>query len=239
MSVEEELERWYDVLNENVFSCQLPNAVFTVYCSEQRKKSSIIYESGKVYNIYIHRNVLHGEIDKIITFIIHEQVHIYCRIKKISDTSRNCRYHNNRYAAVAEEHGLILEYRGTEGYVTVGTDDEILKSLPAFINRDRWGKILSEYEIRYQNRLNYDKGNFCSQVFACENCNNKAVGQERTRIICDKCRTLMVPVIREKNTFLPGKYKTVKCPGCRRKITGIDDGKYICGFCFEKMIDTK
>ena len=71
MSVEEELERWYDVLNENVFSSQLPNAVFTVYCSEQRKKSSIIYESGKVYNIYIHINVLHGEIDKIITFIIH------------------------------------------------------------------------------------------------------------------------------------------------------------------------
>ena len=51
MSVEEELERWYDVLNENVFSSQLPNAVFTVYCSEQRKKSSIIYESGKVYNV--------------------------------------------------------------------------------------------------------------------------------------------------------------------------------------------
>lgn len=28
MSVEEELERWYDVLNENVFSSQLPQRSF-------------------------------------------------------------------------------------------------------------------------------------------------------------------------------------------------------------------
>ena len=55
MSVEEELERWYDVLNENVFSSQLPNAVFTVYCKKKKKKSSIIYESGKVYNIYTQK----------------------------------------------------------------------------------------------------------------------------------------------------------------------------------------
>lgn len=78
--------------------------------------------------------MLHGEIDKIITFIIHEQVHIYWQDKKkFQIRAGTGRYHNNRYAAVAEEHGLILEYRGTEGYVTVGYSDEILKSLPAFI----------------------------------------------------------------------------------------------------------
>ncbi len=48
--------------------------------------------------------------------LLHEAAHALAWVRKIQDTSRGCRYHNKRYAAIAREVGLVVEEMGKHGW---------------------------------------------------------------------------------------------------------------------------
>jgi hypothetical protein len=52
--------------------------------------------------------------------LLHEAVHALAHVRGIKDTSRRGRYHNKRFAALAEDLGLEVEKNKTYGHVTTG-----------------------------------------------------------------------------------------------------------------------
>ena len=57
--------------------------------------------------------------------LIHEAAHGIANAREIADTSRDGRYHNRRYKALAEEVGLTCEKLGTYGYTDTRLTDAL------------------------------------------------------------------------------------------------------------------
>ena len=48
--------------------------------------------------------------------MLHEMAHLYNLIHEIKDVSNNGYYHNKKFKATAEAHGLHIEHHGTYGW---------------------------------------------------------------------------------------------------------------------------
>lgn len=54
----------------------------------------------------------------VLATLLHEAAHALGRVREINDTSRQQRYHNGRFKALAEELGLVAEQRRLSGWAT-------------------------------------------------------------------------------------------------------------------------
>ena len=106
-----QLEHIYNSLNADFFSGELPVPIITVqskpgtygHCTTskvwQRK------ETG-AYELNIAAEVLNYPIEETLDTMIHEMCHLYCRENGIKEVSRGGKYHNGKFKAIAEAHGL-------------------------------------------------------------------------------------------------------------------------------------
>lgn len=64
----------------------------------------------------------------VLATLIHEAAHGAARTRGIQDTSRQGRYHNTKFKAIAEEFGLSIEHDRTIGWSTTQLPDETATS---------------------------------------------------------------------------------------------------------------
>lgn len=107
------LEDAYDVLNQKYFEGALPKAGITIQSSPKAYGHftpwNAWHENEHSYKeINIGAETLNREIFTVLATLIHEQVHFYCRINNIKDTSRSGNYHNKRVKIEAEKEVLLL-----------------------------------------------------------------------------------------------------------------------------------
>jgi hypothetical protein len=70
---------------------------------------------------YVHEVLIGGEglqrsAADVLATLLHESAHAIARVREIADTSRQGRYHNARFKALAEELGLTVERDPTIGW---------------------------------------------------------------------------------------------------------------------------
>lgn len=61
-----------------------------------------------------------GRVRKTVSTLLHEAAHAYAFANKIQDTSRQGRWHNKKFATLAEQFGCIVEPNVQIGHVTSG-----------------------------------------------------------------------------------------------------------------------
>lgn len=235
-TIDNELTRLYENINEQIFNSLLPIAIFTIYDTAERGKKQLIYESSRVYNIYIHENVLYDDAETIIRYLLHQMIHIYCKCNGIKEVSRNDRYHNSKYNKEALKHGLITEWNSTNGFHTIEIKKDVFLSVKKYFSEENWKLALDEYKKIRQPKENIKhKGPYRVQYFICPQCDSIANGHERIKIICGTCNVNMVPSDMKKKPEY--KMKEYACVICNRRMNGLTGRKYTCGYCFHDMVE--
>ena len=75
-------------------------------------------KNGGAYELNIAAEVLNYPIEETLDTMLHEMVHLYCRENGIKEVSRGGKYHNGRFKAIAEAHGLTCVPCGQYGWNT-------------------------------------------------------------------------------------------------------------------------
>lgn len=118
------LEHTYDAARANV--PDLPTNVAFVLQGTGRKRGGTVLghyapgryldaDASKVHEIMISGDTLSRGPVEVLTTVLHEAAHALADVRGIKDTSRQNRYHNRRFLALAEE--LTLSYDQPENYV--------------------------------------------------------------------------------------------------------------------------
>lgn len=75
-------------------------------------------KSDSFYEINIASEFLDCEIECTLDMLIHEMIHLYCRVNDIQETSRGGCYHNKKFKDLAEKCGLQCFYDKKVGWNT-------------------------------------------------------------------------------------------------------------------------
>jgi len=115
---EKELTRVYNRFNKHFWNNELPDVVITILPSKSTYGHITVNpiwvdktgdDSVKKYELNISADTIDRSPKELCETLLHEQVHLYCIIHEIQDTSNNGRYHNRNFKQVAEEHGYIIK----------------------------------------------------------------------------------------------------------------------------------
>jgi len=132
--VNAKLENLFDILNDAYFESKLPKPIITIqsrpgtygHCSNDKR-----WKAGCVgwYEINIGAEVLNRAWKNTAATMLHEMVHLYCRMNDLKETCQNGRYHNKLFKAEAEKRDLKIEYNSTIGYSVTEPTDALVSTL--------------------------------------------------------------------------------------------------------------
>ena len=121
-----QLEKMFNVINIDFFNGELPKCILTVQSSKGRSYGHSTCQKiwkdrahdTSYYEINIASEFLDREIECTLDTLIHEMIHLYCRVKDIKETSRGGVYHNKKFKELAEKCGLQCFYNERVGWNT-------------------------------------------------------------------------------------------------------------------------
>lgn len=136
-----QLEHIFNSLNTDFFNGELPVPIITVQSKPGTYGHSSVAKVWKrpddnAYELNIAAEVLNYPIEETLDTMIHEMVHLYCRENTIKEVSRGGKYHNGKFKAIAEAHGLTCVRCGQYGWNTTPND-----GLVAYALEKGWSEI--------------------------------------------------------------------------------------------------
>jgi hypothetical protein len=138
-----QLEKMFRAINAHFYNGELPEPIITL------KKTPGAYghiTCGKTwqagterrYEINISTSTLDRPIEETTATLCHECAHLYALTHGIKDTSgAGNSYHNKRFKAIAEAHGLIIDHHAKYGWTITSPSLELLD----FIELQGWQAI--------------------------------------------------------------------------------------------------
>jgi hypothetical protein len=115
---------------------ELPAAVVVVASGEEGAKIpklghwgdsrwTLREDGSKVGEVLIAGEALEEGADSVLHVLLHESAHALASAREIKDTSRQGRYHNQKYRDIAQEIGLHVEQCKTYGWTVTSLTDEL------------------------------------------------------------------------------------------------------------------
>ena len=140
-----QLEKIYNVLNLGFFGGELPVPIITVqskpgsygHCSVAKVWQK---PDGQTFELNIAAEVLNFPIEETLDTMLHEMVHLYCRVHGIKETSRGGKYHNGKIKEEAEKRGLTCYQCGQYGWNTKPGDNLVEYALNKGWNEIKIGR---------------------------------------------------------------------------------------------------
>lgn len=126
------LEELFDICNDHFFANTLERPVLTIladdcsaygWCSTGKRWKS---GESEFHEINISAEYLNRPIAETIGTLVHEMVHLDNIYKGVQDCSSNGRYHNKKFKAAAEAHGLTVTKLNGYGFARTALDEESL-----------------------------------------------------------------------------------------------------------------
>lgn len=202
-----QLEHIYNSLNADFFAGELPTPILTVqskpgtmgHCSVskiwQRK-------DDKTYELNIAAEVLNYPIEETLDTMLHEMVHLYCRQHDIKEVSRGGKYHNKRFKAIAEEHGLTCVPCGQYGWNTTPGDNLVEYALNKGWNEILLGRNSLPPAMRTGATGTAQPGTApggekrpsSTRKLICPKCSQSVRATRKVNILCGDCMERMVEV---------------------------------------------
>ena len=202
-----QLEHIYNSLNTDFFDGELPVPIITVqskpgtygHCSMAKVWQR---PDGGAYELNIAAEVLNYPIEEITDTFLHEMCHIFCRIHKIREVSRNGTYHNKRFKEVAEAHGLTCIPYGQYGWNTTPGDNLVEYALEKGWNEIKIGRSTLPPMIRTGTGGTAQPGAATpggkrpssTRKLICPQCGQSVRATKKVHIICGDCMVPMVEV---------------------------------------------
>lgn len=200
-----QLEHIYNSLNTDFFSAELPVPIITVqskpgtygHCTTakvwQRK-------NGGAYELNIAAEVLNYPIEETLGTMLHEMVHLYCRENGIKEVSRGGKYHNGRFKAIAEAHGLTCVPCGQYGWNTTPGENLVEYALSKGWNEIRIGRssVVPGVRVGAAGTSHTGAANAggerrpsSTRKLICPCCGNSVRATKSVRIMCMDCMQQM------------------------------------------------
>ena len=126
------LNKIFDLLNAEFFENALSRPTITIQSTPKAyghfslRDDTWISKNGTSHEINIGAGTLARPIEDITATLLHEMTHYYCHISRIQDTSRGYTYHNRRFKAAAEEHGLTVYHHEKYGWSITEPSERLL-----------------------------------------------------------------------------------------------------------------
>ena len=126
------LNKVFDLLNTEFFENALSRPTITIQSTPRAyghfslREDTWVSKLGGTHEINIGAGTLARPIEDVAATLLHEMVHYYNYENGIQDCSRGNTYHNRRFKAAAEAHGLIVEHSDKYGWSHTSPSDELL-----------------------------------------------------------------------------------------------------------------
>lgn len=126
------LNRIFDLMNTQLFDGELERPTISIQSSPKTyghftlNPNTWISKVGATHELNISAGTLARPIEMVCATMCHELCHYYAYIHQIKDTSRNYTYHNRRFKAIAEAHGLIVSHNEKYGWSCTEAGEPIL-----------------------------------------------------------------------------------------------------------------
>lgn len=122
-----ELTHIFNILNSQKFNSELPEPVVIIQSNRGINKNAMgwctvnkiwcdVDNTIQKYELTVCAEFLHYPIEETVDTMLHEMVHLYCRVKDIKETSRGTAYHNKKFKEIAESVGMIVDHGNKVGY---------------------------------------------------------------------------------------------------------------------------
>lgn len=145
------LNKLFDLLNAEFFEGALSRPTITIQSTPKAyghfslRDDAWISKNGKTHEINIGAGTLARPIENVCATLLHEMCHYYDHTNGIQDCSRGNTYHNKRFKATAEAHGLIVSHSERYGWSHTEPSEELLDFVldngltDILINRNEFG----------------------------------------------------------------------------------------------------
>lgn len=126
------LNRIFDLMNTQLFDGELERPTISIQSSPKTyghftlRPDTWISKTGATHELNISAGTLARPVEMVCATMCHELCHYYAYIHQIKDVSRNYTYHNKRFKAIAEEHGLTVTHSEKYGWSHTEPGDLIL-----------------------------------------------------------------------------------------------------------------
>ena len=126
------LNKIFDLLNEEFFENALSRPTITIQSTPKAyghfslRDDAWISKNGKSHEINIGAGTIARPIEEVAATLLHEMVHYYNYENGIQDCSRGNTYHNKRFKACAESHGLCVSYSDKYGWSHTEPSESLL-----------------------------------------------------------------------------------------------------------------
>lgn len=194
------LEKALNFFNERVFNNEFKQLVFVIQGEKATAKGSYgtqwaekwqIENDTKLTEISLSaENLRLDKIERLFITLVHELVHERAHLKKIKDTSRNGRFHNKRFAELAEAVGLVCEKDNKIGFRTESVTEDLTKIFNecfALINGDSLCKNLKRLQTATK-----PKSTTNLVKYVCPICGCIARAKINAHLVCGDCEEKMI-----------------------------------------------
>ena len=189
-----ELDTMFRAINKEFYKNELPTPVITIqstpraygHCTRQK-----IWKGTKEnrYEINISADTLARKREDTVATLIHESVHLYCRVNNIKETSGA--YHNKTFKEIAEQRTLNItcheKYGWTITNATTKTKDFCTKYKLKKITINRGNLI--DTKMKGDKK---EKAKSSTRKYICPVCGNSLRTTKDLNIMCMDCMTQFV-----------------------------------------------
>lgn len=198
-----ELTKAYEDLNQELFGGNLPHAMITINYNEKKPKTEedtvmgIFYpdikwtkNNDKYIAISITSDAIKKGVVVILSALVHEMVHGYCKVMNIDDMEeKNKKKHNEEFKAYAEMAKLEVQYHKKVGWGATFPTSELIG---IFNNLDIDKDVFDvDCEIIYTEKEKKKSGRKKKFKHLCPICQRKVETKDGKLLICGVCNVDM------------------------------------------------
>jgi hypothetical protein len=205
-----QLEKMFRALNNRFFDGQLqepvislkktPGAYGHITCAKTWTAGTEQRHEINISTAYLDR-----PIEDTAATLLHEMCHLYAIMNGITDCSANGMYHNKKFKAIAEAHGLEVEHHQQYGWTITSPGFELLE----FIELQGWQPIQMTEGISWADMTGTGTGSrtpgaaeggaprppkrpTSTRKYYCPKCGNSCRATKTINIICGDCTEQMI-----------------------------------------------
>lgn len=136
------LEKIFATLNRDKFNGELPSPMVTIQSNKDTMGHCTMCQvwqsaDGGQWEINLSAEYLNLSINDTVDTLLHEMVHLLCRVRGTQETSRGGYYHNQRFKDIAVSVGLTVTYSKKYGW----GDTQPSEDLKVYIQKKGWSNI--------------------------------------------------------------------------------------------------
>ena len=199
------LNKLFDLLNAEFFESALSRPTITIQSTPRAyghfslRDNTWVSAVGDTHEINIGAGTLARPIEEVAATLLHEMVHYFNYENGVQDCSRGNTYHNKKFKAAAEAHGLNVEHSDKYGWSHTAPGEALLDFIlengltDILINRNEYGGFqVTGTGTHSGTGATGPRRPSSTRKYICPCCGNSVRATKSVNIACLDCDVQMV-----------------------------------------------